>query len=199
MDYFRSVCLCRGLGWGFVYLIPRWVVLLSDRYMYKLSEPWEKQILCCSFPSRITSTRLTNTINECKLRFFVCFGSRVCHILRDSCILLCSWHLCYVWATVSLSVLVIESVKLTLLRRVVHEAEVDTGQTRVCHWPFIQLFPAFFGVRSNWVHTLQLLNKFNIVIKPGGNSSGIYKQFESFNWNSFQLWISLFKPIEKAN
>ena len=40
-----------GLGPAFVYLIPCWVVVLSDRYMYKLPEPWEDHRSCCRFPS----------------------------------------------------------------------------------------------------------------------------------------------------
>lgn len=71
-----GVCLCRGgggdlgLGSGFVYLIPCWVVMLSDRYMYKLSEPWENHRSCCRFSSRAASISVTDTPNECKLSCF---------------------------------------------------------------------------------------------------------------------------------
>lgn len=81
--------------------------MLSDRYMYKLSEPWENHRSCCSFSSRITSTGVTNTPNECKLSFF--FDSQIflyppLKLTPLLCVSLC------------VSVLVSESVKLTLLR-----------------------------------------------------------------------------------
>lgn len=73
MKAFRSVSVSgdMGLGSGFVYLIPCcWVVMLSDRYMYKLSEPWENHRSCCRFSSRAASISVTDTPNECKLSCF---------------------------------------------------------------------------------------------------------------------------------
>lgn len=102
-----GVCLCRGggggdlgLGSGFVYLIPCWVVMLSDRYMYKLSEPWENHRSCCRFSSRAASISVTDTPNECKLSCF--FPPFAWMPFASSEISVCSSEtdtFCYVWAT----------------------------------------------------------------------------------------------------
>lgn len=54
-----------------------------------------------------------------------------------------------------MSVLVSESVKLTLLRGVLlYGAKLDTELAAVCKWPFIRLFPVVLGAHSNALCTL---------------------------------------------
>lgn len=74
MNDFRTVSISGDLSlrFGFVYLTPCWVVMLSVRYMYKLSEPGENHRSCRRFPSRTASASTTDTTNECKLRFCFC-------------------------------------------------------------------------------------------------------------------------------
>lgn len=67
-----------GLGSGFVYLIPCWVVMLSDRYMYKLNHG--------RIMDRVADFPLTN-----KFFFFSYYSCS--HILWDFCILVWNWHL----------------------------------------------------------------------------------------------------------
>lgn len=134
MKAFRSVSVSgdMGLGSGFVYLIPCcWVVMLSDRYMYKLSEPWENHRSCCRFSSRAASISVTDTPNECKLSCFFppFFCIHAFHTLRDFCVLLWNWHL-LLRVSDCMSVLVNESVKLTLLRGVFVQSKTE-------HWTYL--------------------------------------------------------------
>lgn len=139
-----GVCLCReggdlGLGSGFVYLIPCWVVMLSDRYMYKLSEPWENHRSCCRFSSRAASSQ--TPLMNANWVVFSPFCMNAFRILRDFCVLLWNWHL-LLRVSDCMSVLVNESVKLTLLRGVFAQSKTE-------HWTHLSASGLMF--RPSWV------------------------------------------------
>lgn len=176
MRDFLAVCVAGDLGLrsGFVYFIPCWVVMLSDRYMYKLSEPWENHRSCWRFFFRIASTIVTDTTNECKWSFF--FFVFMHFTSSEVSAQKLTPQLC---VSDCMSVLVIESVKSTLLRGVF-------VQSRTGHWAHRCLQMAFYSTLCNrfrsafkfTVHFTQLLNKFNQAIKQAGNSCGINKHFK---------------------
>lgn len=172
---FRGASQSQGISVlrsGFVSLIPCWVVMLSDRYMYKLSEPWETHrfSLSCAAPPGVT-----DTTNECKLSSFCVFTpftsleSTVSSSKTDT--------FCFVWATAC------QFWSLSHWCRLPWDTAPSCTQLNwtvnspVCYWPLIQLSTGFRSLFKFTLHVTHLLNKFTRIIKLGENSCGINKRF----------------------